>query len=240
MKWNAFISLSLLSVVCSAYTIDGTVFGSNVKTSNQTSELCKIEFKNGYDDSSGRFLFAVRDAQNKSIEFFLPKTKTTKELKHLAYSVNNGVDWHFIDSKDLRSDSNSFVFKFGQWNNNVHFADSLQYYPMHWNKLLKQLSESKVAYKEEYHEMPVLRLGNMVSARHKILIVARHDISDASSCYVVQGIAEQLFNDDGYSQWLKNDVELMLVPFADYKGATSTNYIARNLKYDYHLTKPSR
>ena len=240
MKWNAFISLSLLSVVCSAYTIDGTVFGSNVKTSNQTSELCKIEFKNGYDDSSGRFLFAVRDAQNKSIEFFLPKTKTTKELKHPAYSVNNGVDWHFIDSKDLRPDSNSFVFKFGQWNNNVHFADSLQYYPMHWNKLLKQLSESKVAYKEEYHEMPILRLGNMVSARHKILIVARHDISDASSCYVVQGIAEQLFNDDGYSQWLKNDIELMLVPFADYKGATSTNYIARNLKYDYHLTKPSR
>jgi hypothetical protein len=54
--------------------------------------------------------------------------------------------------------------------------------------------------------------------KFRIFMSARHHSSETTASWVLEGVAEAFLADDSSGRWLRENVELMMVPFVDYDG----------------------
>ena len=68
--------------------------------------------------------------------------------------------------------------------------------------------------------MPCARFGCIDrEPKFRIFMSARHHCSETMASWVLEGVGEAFLADDDLGRWLRENVELMMVPFVDYDGA---------------------
>ena len=69
-------------------------------------------------------------------------------------------------------------------------------------------------------DVPRARFGCIErEPKFRIFMSARHHCSETMASWVLEGVGEAFLADDDLGRWLRENVELMMVPFVDYDGA---------------------
>ncbi len=73
-------------------------------------------------------------------------------------------------------------------------------------------------------DVPCARFGCIDrEPKFRIFMSARHHCSETMASWVLEGVGEAFLADDDLGRWLRENVELMMVPFVDYDGAQAGN-----------------
>ncbi len=77
-------------------------------------------------------------------------------------------------------------------------------------------------------DVPKARIGCIDgNPRFRVFAVARHDATDTVGSFVLEGVIQAFLAKDALGHWLRENVELMVVPFADYDTAMKCKKGAR-------------
>lgn len=165
--------------------------------------------------------FEVRGAAGRVLTFRLGTVFPGGQIigvRGPAYSLDNGVTWRWLYNSPGEA-SDHFTFAFPKDADRVRFSLGMPYQQSHLEAFL-----------ERYHGNPALRIQTLTttpkgrkaellrigspSPRYRVIYTARHHASEMMASWALEGIMEAAIND----AWLRENVELIVVPFVDKDG----------------------
>ena len=163
----------------------------------------------------------VRGAQGKTLTFQFPKKWVG--ARGAVVSLDKGKT--FFYSND--GAGTSFTWTFGPKDKEVYFYECLPYLPEDWEKLLGTLDArlyrtGVLCPSRSGKDVPFATFGRLDGGeKYRAVITARHHCSESVASFVMDGIAQACCSDSEAGQWLRENVEITVVPFVDYDGAAN-------------------
>ena len=247
------LSCLQMSVCAEQIVVDGTIPGGNGRLLKSEGDRLVVEYEiRDTDVWWFRWCFAVRGAQGRTLTFKIQSDKFgagSGAVGDFGFAVSHdgGRTWRY--EKGVRSDRHGFEYAFGPGDQDVRFAQCLQYDPSHWQSFLAAHANDHAFFREETltissrrgRPVPLTRFGNLSNPKYKLLLTSRHHSNEAVPNYVVEGIAAQVFAQDELGEWTRKNVQMIVVPFVDFDGVVDgdqgKNRTPRDHNRDYH---PSR
>jgi hypothetical protein len=171
--------------------------------------------------------FRVRGAQGRTLSFDFTNKKGNGPVGVRGPVVSTDGGKTFSYPLDGRSKSDGFTYTFGPNDIDVMFYECHPYVRADWDKFVKKHSKQlgkhfaveTLCRSRKGADVPAARIGCVnKEPRFRYFISARHHSSESMASFVLEGAAEIFFADDARGEWLRENVELMIVPFADYDG----------------------
>lgn len=167
--------------------------------------------------------FKVQGAAGKRLCFEFTKSRAIG-VHGPAVSNDGGVTWRWLGSDVV--DSNSFHYEFGESEQDVHFCFAIPYQWSDWQAFYTQLPAQLIS----EHELCTTRHGRsnkyyqwnaQAASRHRLFISARHHCCEMMVNFVIEGFLQTLLmaEDDTLAGYLRDHVDLLLIPFVDLDGA---------------------
>lgn len=167
--------------------------------------------------------FGVSNAKGKTLTFVFPSEQLKPNMQYItakgpAISIDKGNTWEWINvNKDWKR---TFSYTFTN-NKEVRFCMSMPYIRKDFQRFIKPYLSLKnvkldtLAISEGFRVIDRLTIKSIKAVpKYKMLITARHHACEMMANYVVEGIISETLKDD----WLKNNVELCVIPFMDIDG----------------------
>lgn len=176
----------------------------------------------------------VRGAQGKTLVFQFPRTSVG--ARGPVVSLDQGKTFFFGGE----ANDDNFTWTFGPKDKDVYFYECHPYLPENWeaftNTLDKSLfSQSVLCISREGREVPYASVGlKDGKERHHIFIMARHHCSETMASYVMEGLVMGLCASDKVGEWLRDNVDMTLVPFADYDGVVDGDQGKNRAPHDHN------
>ena len=140
-----------------------------------------------------------------------------------AVSKDGGLTWSWLGTKTVKG--TSFSYEFSPDSTDVRFAFALPYQEADLKRFLtrhkgnKHLAVHELCKTHKNRSVERIHIGRPDGkAKHRVLITCRHHACESTASYVVEGMMAALLakTDDG--KWLRENVEVMVVPFIDKDG----------------------
>lgn len=172
--------------------------------------------------------FRVRGAQGRTITFDFTNKKGGGPVGVRGPVVSTDGGLTFSYPLDGKSKSDSFTYSFGQDDKDVLFYECYPYVRSDWDRFIKKhekylgshIALETLCRSRKCADVPAARFGCInKTPKFRFLITARHHASETMGSFVVEGAAESFLGDDALGEWLRENAELMVVPFVDYDGA---------------------
>ena len=163
----------------------------------------------------------VRGAQGKTLTFKFPHACVG--VRGAVVSKDHGKTFFFAGNENRYW--YSFTFTFGPKDRDVFFYECHPYLLTDWKRFAKSLDknyfrEDVLCLSKEGKKVPFATIGSKgVDYKHRVVISARHHCSETIASFVMEGIAKGFMANDDTGRWLRDNVELTIVPFIDYDGA---------------------
>ena len=163
----------------------------------------------------------VRGAQGKTLVFHYPRLCVG--ARGAVVSLDKGKTFFFTGDKA----GNSFTWTFGPKDKDVYFYECHPYLPSNWKRFLRSLdrkmfSKGVLCRSVSGKKVPKASFGRLDGGeKHRVVITARHHCSETMASYVMEGIIQGFCAQDETGGWLRDNVELTVVPFADYDGSAN-------------------
>ena len=163
----------------------------------------------------------VRGAQGKTLTFKFPHACVG--VRGAVVSKDHGKTFFFAGNENRYW--YSFTFTFGPKDRDVFFYECHPYLLTDWKRFAKSLDknyfrEDVLCLSKEGKKVPFATIASQdVDYKHRVVISARHHCSETIASFVMEGIAKGFMANDDTGRWLRDNVELSLVPFIDYDGA---------------------
>lgn len=131
---------------------------------------------------------------------------------------SDGIRWKWLGREIL--DGNSFTFAFPSTINQAFFSFGVPYTE---NNLVSFLAEhpgfekTVLAQSEKGRAVEKLSLWSKKGTQH-ILLTARHHACEAMANYVLEGVLTYFSGDSAEALFLRNEVDVHIVPFVDKDG----------------------
>ena len=179
--------------------------------------------------------FATDNAKDKTLTFLFTKSGFT--VMGPAVSYDSGLSWDWLNTGSATD--NSFIYTF-KTDAEVRFSMGMPYtqknFSLFINPLLNhdnlKLSTLTKTKSGRDVEQLIIKPSNS-RVKYKVLITARHHACEMMANYEIEGIIEEILNDE----WLKNNVEFCFIPFIDKDGVENgdqgKNRIPRDHNRDY-------
>ena len=144
---------------------------------------------------------------------------------------------------DGKCDKRSFTYVFGADEDETWFYECYPYVAADWAAFVKRHEADlggtfvleTLCRSRKGAEVPCARFGCIAKApKFRALVTARHHCSETSASWVLEGIAEEFFAKDGTGAWLRENVELMMVPFVDYDGVQAGDQGKNRAPHDHN------
>jgi len=224
LKIPALLMLFCSTAACMAeITIDADYSGGNIVVDKIDGD--EVTLQQELRDT-GRWWFywsfRVRGAAGRTLTFRFTN-KNVFGTRGPAVSKDGGLTWSWMGTETVKG--TSFRYEFAPDANSVRFAFSLPYQEADLERFLarhkgnKHLAVHQLCKTRKNRPVERIHIGRLDGqANHRVLITCRHHACESTASYVVEGMMEALLakTDDG--KWLRENVEVMVVPFMDKDG----------------------
>ena len=181
--------------------------------------------------------FRARGAAGRTLRFRFTKSAAVGS-RGPAVSTDRGETWTWGD--DLQpsprreaktndhGDWQAFDWTFDEKDDEVWFSQAIPYDAADWRAFLDRhaadrgrlFEEGVLCKSRKGRDVEYARFGRLDGkARYRIFAASRHHCEEISATYVLEGMLEQVFAADDLGRWLRENVEIRVVPFADKDGA---------------------
>jgi hypothetical protein len=214
--------LSLLSSCNRTISIDDNLPAGNIIVEKMSGDTVYV--KPDLRDTEGEWFYwamRVRGAQGKTLVFKFPYACVG--VRGAVVSLDHGKTFSFAGNEDRYW--YSFTWSFGPKDKDVYFYECHPYLLADWERFVQSIDKDDISlgvlcHSREGKEVPFATLGRRDGqAGHRVVISARHHCSETMASFVMEGIAKGFLADNETGKWLRDNVELTIVPFIDYDGA---------------------
>lgn len=173
--------------------------------------------------------FSVNNAQNRTLTFHF--THPWKEYPPMnvigahgpAVSFDKGLTWSWIGEKSVNN--LSFTYKIPSKADEVRISVGMPYTQKNLQEFLKKyenhpnLEIASLALSRKGRNIERLHIGNLTgSPKYRILLTARHHACEMMTNYLLEGVIEYVLSDNEQAEWIRKNVELLVIPFVDKDG----------------------
>ena len=255
-NWLVGVTVAVLAAQAAfgAAEVYGGFEGANGKAGVESNGVFEVRY--GIRDTEGwwfNWRFGVKGAKGYTKTFRIASDMQGQGSGAVgeagpAFSLDGGRTWRY--GCWPKFDKNGFTFAFHNLPGyeDVQFANCLQYDRRHMKEFLAAqsnrtdcLSYGVLATTKGGRKVPLIRLGNLRNPKLKLFFSSRHHANEATATYAIEGIAAAALSDTELGEWIRSDVEIILVPFVDLDGVVQGDQ-GKNRKpwdhcRDYHLTR---
>lgn len=203
--------------------IDGNFPGGNIfveKIENDTV-FVNQEPRDSFDNWF-YWCFRAREASKEKISFQF--RGNIVGVRGPAVSLDKGKTWKWLGPES--STQNSFSYCFDGSGNEVRFCFTIPYLERNLKKFLDRhkdnphIEATSLCTTEKMRNVELIRLGCIgVSPSFRAIITCRHHCCESIANYSLEGIMETVLSESEAGNWLRENVEFMVVPFIDKDGA---------------------
>jgi len=245
-SWKMFIALvvavGLLSVAEQALatswagpggsTIDNDYAGANISlvSVNGSTVYLKAEMR---DNSPSWFYwnFRVKNAAGKTITFSFEKDSVGRTAQYIGHSgpcisVDDGMSWGY-SLPSIPVSAKKFTYTFPSGVGAVRFCQQIPLTKVDWDSFISlfngnanvagpfTLSQTfKNGLTNQYW-----RIGKVSGEPlFRVLLTSRHHACESTGTYGIEGIVQGVLAATAEGQWLRDNVEFLVVPFVDLAG----------------------
>jgi hypothetical protein len=223
-------TLAMLMLLCSTaahaadITIDADYPGGNIIVERIDGDT--VSLKQDLRDN-GRWWFywnfRVNDVAAGQTLTFRFTNRNVFGTRGPAVSVDDGLTWSWLGTNTVKG--NSFSYTFPPDTKRVRFAFAMPYQEADLKCFLEQhegndhLAVHELCKTRKDRSVARIHIGKLEGQpKHRVLIVGRSHACESTASYVVEGLMEALLADTEDGQWLRENVEVMVVPFVDKDG----------------------
>ena len=180
------------------------------------------------------FNFRVTGAENRTVTFKFTTKSASFGPVGPNVSTDGGKTWHYLGEKDfldsgkkIPADQHEFTWTFGPNDSDVRFAFCMPYTQANWDEFIAQYRsredvrfETLCRSRSDKHDVELFRLPFLGQEKPRFYLVftARHHACEASASPVMEGVIQFCLSDAPEAQWLRQNAEIIFVPFMDKDG----------------------
>ena len=217
------LGLATLNPAWADVKVDADYPGGNIVVDR--IEGTEVHLHQDLRDTNGWWFywnFRVRGAAGRTLTFRFTN-RNVIGTRGPAVSLDEGRTWSWLGTKTVKGASFSYVF--GPAAKSVRFAFSLPYQETDLKRFLVQYEGSKHLAVHELCKTPKgrsverIHIGKLDGQPpHRMLITCRHHACESTASYVVEGMLAALLAETDDGKWLRENVEVLVVPFMDKDG----------------------
>ena len=233
----AIISLSLFTLFAraaaantpgatpdAAFTLDADFPGGNIEVLGIEGNTVRVKQRQGDGTGTGFYWsFRIRGAGGRTLEFQFEKNIIGAHGP--AVSADGGNTWRWLDDKSVKKPSKTFKYSFAPGEKELFFSSVVNYTEKELKRFLekhKKVAELKVGTlckSGKGRDVELLRIRGMEKKeKFKVLLTSRHHASETMASHVLEGIIEAALSGTPDGQWLRENVDFMIVPLVDKDG----------------------
>ena len=181
--------------------------------------------------------FRVRGAQGKKLTFVFTKSFAICERGPVV-SLDKGKSYEYLAEEG--STPHTFTYTFPADAKEVWFYECHPYTPEMWEAFLKaphkgDLETGVLCKTRKGRDVPFFRMTPRNSKpKFSVVLSARHHCSEAPAMYALEGMVATFFEKSELGDWLRENVELTVVPFVDMDGAVEGDQGKWRLPHDHN------
>lgn len=181
--------------------------------------------------------FRVTGAQGRKLTFVFTKSFAICERGPVV-SLDKGKSYEYLAEEGATKFQ--FTYDFPADAKEVWFYECHPYTPEMWYSFInaphKGRYETGVLCKSpKGRDVPFFRIMPKESApKLSVVVSCRHHCSEAPAGYVVEGITAAFLEDSELGQWLRDNIELNVVPFVDIDGSVEGDQGKWRLPHDHN------
>lgn len=166
--------------------------------------------------------FRVKNAAGRTLRFRFTGSNAIG-VRGPAFSTDGGVTWSWLGRAAVQG--KSFAYSFPADAPEVRFAFAIPYTQANLQAFLKPLENhpalklQTLCQSRKGRPVELLRLGRLDGQPpHRLLLTCRHHACESLASYELEGLMAAILADDALGQWLRQNVEFLIVPFMDKDG----------------------
>ena len=178
-----------------------------------------------------------------------------------AVSTDGGRIWRWSDfemddPRDPETGNHAswteFTWKFAPDADEVWFCQTIPYTQNDWEAFVsrhaadygKAFVTNTLCLSRKGRPVETGRFGRLDGkAKHRMLLTSRHHCAETTATFVLEGILESVFADDYLGKWMRENIEIRVVPFTDKDGVVDGDQGKMRRPHDhardYNDGKPS-
>ena len=206
------------------FTVDADLPAGNIVVDGIEGDTVKVH--QDLRDSSLWFYWAfrVKGAAGRTLTFNFTDKRWGGPVGVRGPVVSNDGGRTFSYPLDGKSRRDGFTYTFGANDDEVMFYECHPYVRANWDAFVARMGGGIVVEtlcrSRQGANVPCARFGCIGrEPKFRIFMSARHHCSETMASWVLEGVGEACLADDDLGRWLRENVELMMVPFVDYDGA---------------------
>lgn len=213
-----------------SFSVDDKFPGGNVMVDSINGNNIYIH-QDLHDTEANWFYwcFSVSNAQNRTLTFHF--THPWKEYPPMnvigvhgpAVSFDKGLTWSWIGEKSVNN--LSFTYNIPSKTDEVRFSVGMPYTEKNLLTFLKRfenhpnLETASLALSRKGRNIERLHIGNITgNPKYRILLTARQHACEMMTNYLLEGVIEYVLSDNAQAEWLRKNVEILIIPFVDKDG----------------------
>ncbi len=166
--------------------------------------------------------FRVRAAQDRTLTFHFTGGNVVG-VRGPAVSTDGGKTWRWLGADS--TEGASFSYRFPQGADEVRFCLAMPYLEANLREFLERHKHNPHLAVEDHsttrkgRKTERLRLGRLDGQpRHRVLLTCRHHSCEMMASWALEGLMEAVLADTDDGRWLRQNVELLIIPFMDKDG----------------------
>ncbi len=235
----AFVALFCTSCAPKEVVIDDGVPAGNIVYERTINDTVYVHQQlRGSKKAWFYWAFRVRGAQGKRLTFVFTKSFAICERGPLV-SLDKGKSYEYLAEEG--STPHSFTYTFPDNAREVWFYECHPYTPEMWDAFIDKpthignIERGVLCKSRKGREVPFFRMTTEHTMPKKSVVVsARHHCSEAPATYVMEGFVASFLEDSELGEWLRENVELTVVPFIDMDGAVEGDQGKWRLPHDHN------
>jgi hypothetical protein len=218
----AFVGLALSSGVY-ALSIDADYPGGNIVVERIEGET--VHIRPDLRDTNGWWFywnFRVRGAGGQRLTFDFGE-KNPIGVRGPAVSTDGGKSWSWLGAEAV--EGASFTYAFYGDAGDVRFCFAVPYQETDLQKFLKKyagnshLSVRQLCKSRKNRTVERVHAGKLDGEpKYRVLLTCRHHSCEMMASYSLEGLLEAILADTADGRWLRENIEVMAIPFMDKDG----------------------
>ena len=206
-----------------ALAIDADFPGGNIIVDRIEGD--RVDLRQDPRDTSGFWFywyFRVSGAAGRTLTFHFTGGNVLG-VRGPAVSIDGGETWAWLGADSVSG--TSFTYTFGPHAGDVRFCLAMPYQEANLEEFLARYAQSPHLKIERHATTRAgratrrLRVGKLDGEpAHRVLLTCRHHSCEMTASWTLEGVLEAVLADTADGRWVRENVELVAIPFIDKDG----------------------